>query len=271
MSSISSSMPLTRTLARAEARVDTSADNADQASKASQVDRLRELTLAELHKKQLDEMRKRAAVVKALNSAATDVAKAAARERLEMIKKRIEALLQMLALMGGKGAKALLQELKQLSNQAKQAAAVLRADSGDSGSSDAGAPPDQASAGADADAGAASAPGADGQGAAGASAEGRQAYAEQQLASDTDARLDHAQSHDDKDDGDASAAAASMVPVAVPASALSKPHTDAQKMEDERLIQSTLRALESLRNSVEKLAKQELQSQQAARQRAAAG
>lgn len=267
MSSISSSMPLTRTLARAEARVGTSADNADQ---ASQVDRLRELSLAELHKKQLDEMRKRAAVVKALNSAATDVAKAAARERLEMIKKRIEALLQMLALLGGKGAKALLQELKQLSNQAKQAAAVLRADSGDSGSSDAGAPPDPASAGADAGAGAASVPGADGQGAAGASAEGRQAYAEQQLASDTDARLDHAQSHDEKDGADASAAA-SVLPVAVPASALSKPHTDAQKMEDERLIQSTVRALESLRSSVEKLAKQELQSQQAARQRAAAG
>lgn len=205
------------------------------------------------------------------NSAAADMAKAAARERLEMIKKRIEALLQMLALLGGKGAKALLQELKQLSNQVKQAAAVLRADNG---GSDAAAQPDGASASAGADQ--APAPGADGQGAAGASAEGRQAYAEQQLASDTDARLDHAQSHshEDKDSGVVAAAAASSVPVAIPASALAAPHADAQKMEDERLIQTTSRALESLRSSVEKWVRQELQQekqkQQAARQRAGA-
>jgi DNA-binding FrmR family transcriptional regulator len=46
--------------------------------------------------------------------------------RIEEIKKQIEMLKKMLALFGGKDAKAVLQQLKALASQLKQAAGVLR-------------------------------------------------------------------------------------------------------------------------------------------------
>lgn len=50
--------------------------------------------MAKLKQKQADQARERAAVIRALRTSSAQAAKAAARERIEMIKKRIEELLR---------------------------------------------------------------------------------------------------------------------------------------------------------------------------------
>jgi DNA-binding FrmR family transcriptional regulator len=120
----------------------------------------------ELLQKQLDLVKKNAAAIDGLSRRMDLDKKAWARERVEEIKKQIEALRKMLLLFGGKDAKSLLQQLKQLASQLKQAAEILQTPS-DSGVADvAAAPPAQVGD---------------------AYAEGRNAYAEQQASADAEA------------------------------------------------------------------------------------
>ncbi|MTV37563.1 hypothetical protein [Duganella radicis] len=81
----------------------------------------------ELMQKKLDIAKKNAAATDGLSRKADQDQKALARQRVDEIKKEIEALRKMLALFGGKDAKALLQQLKQLASQLKQVSGVLRA------------------------------------------------------------------------------------------------------------------------------------------------
>jgi DNA-binding FrmR family transcriptional regulator len=79
-----------------------------------------------LLQKKLETAKKNAAAIDGLSTRADLDLKAAARMRIEEIKKQIEMLKKMLALFGGKDAKAVLQQLKTLASQLKQAAGVLR-------------------------------------------------------------------------------------------------------------------------------------------------
>lgn len=79
-----------------------------------------------LLQKKLDAAKKNADAIDGLSTRGDQDLKAAARLRIEEIKKQIEMLKKMLALFGGKDAKAVLQQLKQLASQLKQAAGVLR-------------------------------------------------------------------------------------------------------------------------------------------------
>ena len=81
----------------------------------------------ELMQKKLEVAKKNAAAVDGLSRKADQDQKAMARQRVDEIKKEIEALKKMLALFGGKDAKAVLQQLKQLASQLKQVSGVLRA------------------------------------------------------------------------------------------------------------------------------------------------
>jgi len=79
-----------------------------------------------LHKK-LDIANKNSDAIDGLSRKSDQDQKALARQRVDEIKKEIEALKKMLALFGGKDAKAVLQQLKQLASQLKQASGILRA------------------------------------------------------------------------------------------------------------------------------------------------
>ncbi|NYE63418.1 DNA-binding FrmR family transcriptional regulator [Duganella sp. 1224] len=79
-----------------------------------------------LLQKKLETAKKNAAAIDGMSSKADQDMKAAARMRIDEIKKQIEMLKKMLAMFGGKDAKAVLQQLKQLASQLKQAAGVLR-------------------------------------------------------------------------------------------------------------------------------------------------
>lgn len=81
----------------------------------------------ELLQKRLETIKKNAEAIDQLSTRSSLEQKSAARQRVEEIKKEIEALRRMLSLFGvGKDAKAILQQLKQLANQLKQAANILR-------------------------------------------------------------------------------------------------------------------------------------------------
>ena len=125
-----------------------------------------------LLQKKLDAAKKDAAAIDGLSTRADQDLKAAARMRIDEIKKQIEMLKKMLALFGGKDAKAVLQQLKQLASQLKQAAGVLRTPD-DNNVPDVPASPAEDSP--------TSATGDDGY------AEGRSAYAAQQASADADA------------------------------------------------------------------------------------
>ncbi|MYM21142.1 hypothetical protein GTP46_00575 [Duganella sp. FT135W] len=111
--------------------------------------------------KKVELAKKNAAALDALSQRADQDQKALARQRVVEIKKEIESLRKMLALFGGKDAKALLQQLKQLASQLKQASGILRATPDSS-------VPDDPSAGKD-------------------SSDGYAAYAEQQASADAEA------------------------------------------------------------------------------------
>jgi G:T/U-mismatch repair DNA glycosylase len=198
--------------------------------------------LGEALKKQIATAQKRAAAIQALSVSADQAKKDIARERLKEIKKRIEELLRMLAMFGGKGAKAVLQELKQLSNELRQAAAILNAPSGSSG--------EQAAPQTD------------------AGAEGRQAYAEQQVSADVDA-ADVASGAGAADAAGASATgtgAGDAEPglsherdagVGTEHRERTVTQEDSQRAEDQRLIEELKRKLDGMRVWVERMAKQE--------------
>jgi hypothetical protein len=194
--------------------------------------------ISEALKKQIATAQKRAAAIQALSVSADQAKKEIARERLKEIKKRIEELLRMLAMFGGKGAKAVLQELKQLSNELRQAAAILNAPSGSSG--------EQAAPQTD------------------AGAEGRQAYAEQQVSADVDA-ADAANSASGAGAADAAAGASheheagesGEARVGVESRQATPAQEDAQRAEDQRLIEEIKRKLDGMRVSVERMVKQE--------------
>jgi hypothetical protein len=197
--------------------------------------------ISEALKKQIATAQKRAAAIQALSVSADQAKKEIARERLKEIKKRIEELLRMLAMFGGKGAKAVLQELKQLSNELRQAAAILNAPSGSSG--------EQAAPQTD------------------AGAEGRQAYAEQQVSADVDA-ADAANSANSASGAGAADAAAGAsheheagesgeARAGVESRQATPAQEDAQRAEDQRLIEEIKRKLDGMRVSVERMVKQE--------------
>lgn len=125
-----------------------------------------------LLQKKLEMAKKNAATIDGLSRRADLDQKAAARMRIDEIKKQIEMLKKMLAMFGGKDAKAMLQQLKQLASQLKQAAGVLRTP-GDTSVPDVAATPAEDSA--------SSATADDGY------AEGRSAYAAQQASADAEA------------------------------------------------------------------------------------
>jgi DNA-binding FrmR family transcriptional regulator len=124
-----------------------------------------------LLQKKMETAKKNAATIDGLSRRADLDQKAAARMRIDEIKKQIEMLKKMLAMFGGKDAKAMLQQLKQLASQLKQAAGVLRTPA-DSNVPDVAATPAEDSAD--------SATADDGY------AEGRSAYAAQQASADAD-------------------------------------------------------------------------------------
>jgi DNA-binding FrmR family transcriptional regulator len=128
----------------------------------------------DLLQKQMETARKNSEAISTLSVRADQDQKALARERVQEIKKQIEALRRMLALFGGKDAKAVLQQLKQLATQLKQAAGILKTSS-DSGLPDVSAvPTDESVPSAEAET-------------SDAYAEGRNAYAEQQASADMEA------------------------------------------------------------------------------------
>lgn len=176
-----------------------------------------------LLQKQMETAKKNAAAIDTLSVRADQDQKALARQRVKEIKEQIDALRRMLALFGGKDAKAVLQQLKQLASQLKQAAGVLKASS-ESGLPDVSGyeePAEPGVQGADAAAGTADVDGY---------AEGRSAYAEQQTSVEAEA-----------------------------ASAQQLPQTpfDGQRAEDERQLEAAQQALKALRASLERIVKQQ--------------
>jgi DNA-binding FrmR family transcriptional regulator len=170
-----------------------------------------------LLQKKLETARKNAAAIDGLSSKSDQDLKAAARMRIDEIKKQIEMLKKMLALFGGKDAKAVLQQLKQLASQLKQAAGVLRTSPSTDVPEIPGVPAQESTtsaAASDSDSGA-----DDG------FAEGRSAYAAQQAS-----------------------AAADAAPALSP---------DQQSVEDDKLVESASVALKSLRSTLEKLVKKQ--------------
>lgn len=176
----------------------------------------------DLLQKQLETARKNASTIDALSIRADRDQKALARERVEEIKKQIEALRRMLMLFGGKDAKAVLQQLKDLASQLKQAAGILKA------SSETGLP-DVTTAAAPADPG-----------------DGYAAYAAQQASADAEAATASA------DAGAGADTAAVSGSVQIPAA----PY-DALRAEDERKLEAATQALKSLRTVAERMAKQQ--------------
>jgi len=174
----------------------------------------------ELLQKQLDLAKKNAAAIDGLSRRADLDQKALARQRVEEIKKQIEALQKMLLMFGGKDAKSLLQQLKQLASQLKQAAAILKAPT-ETGV--AAAPSAESTPSAESVPSVDGAPSVD---TGDAHAEGRNAYAEQQASADAEA-------------------------IQLPSAPF-----DRQRAEDERLLERTSAALKSLRATVERMAKQ---------------
>ncbi|WP_432381316.1 hypothetical protein [Duganella sp. P38] len=174
----------------------------------------------ELLQKQMETARKNAEVIDRLSTRVDQDQKAQARQRVEEIKKEIEALRKMLMLFGGKDAKAVLQQLKHLASQLKQAAGVLKA------STETGLP-DVTSAATDVPAGT-EAPPAESE-TADEYAEGRNAYAEQQASADAEA-------------------AGVQLPV---------PRVDTQRAQDEKELELVTRALKSLRATVEHMVKKQ--------------
>jgi hypothetical protein len=172
----------------------------------------------DLLQKQMETARNNAQAIDQISNRVDQDQKSLARQRVEEIKKQIEALRKMLALFGGKDAKAVLQQLKQLANQLKQAAGVLRT------SSDAGIPDINAMPAED---GAASAT-VDTEAADGYE-EGRQAYAEQQAS--------------------AEAEASSLAMLGASQSA--------QSAEDARQLEAASQALKSLRSALERIVKKQ--------------
>ncbi|MYM70206.1 hypothetical protein GTP45_25865 [Pseudoduganella sp. FT55W] len=79
--------------------------------------------------KQLEQIKKNAATIDGLSARMDQDKKAQARQRVEEIKKEIEALRKMLLLYGDSDAKAVLQQIKQLASELKQAAGVLKTSS----------------------------------------------------------------------------------------------------------------------------------------------
>jgi DNA-binding FrmR family transcriptional regulator len=177
--------------------------------------------------KQLDQAKKNAAAIDGLSRRADMDQKSWARQRVEEIKKEIEALQKMLLLFGGKDAKALLQQLKQLASQLKQAANILQAPSESSVPDAAAAPSEQGAAAAQSTEPTVSSTASTSTVSADAHAEGRNAYAAQQASADADA-------------------------VRLPATGF-----DAQRAEDEKQLDLVSRALRSLRATAEKMAKQQ--------------
>jgi DNA-binding FrmR family transcriptional regulator len=125
-----------------------------------------------LLQKKMETAKKNAATIDGLSRRADLDQKAAARMRIDEIKKQIEMLKKMLAMFGGKDAKAMLQQLKQLASQLKQAAGVLRTPADSSVPDVAATPAEDSADSATADDG---------------YAEGRSAYAAQQASADADA------------------------------------------------------------------------------------
>lgn len=83
----------------------------------------------DLLQKQAEIAKKNAATIDGLSARMDQDKKALARQRVEEIKKEIEALRKMLQLFGGADAKAVLQQIKQLASELKQAAGVLKTSS----------------------------------------------------------------------------------------------------------------------------------------------
>jgi len=182
----------------------------------------------DLLQKQMDIARKNAQAVDGLSSRVGQDQKSLARQRVEEIKKEIEALRKMLMLFGGKDAKAVLQQLKQLANQLKQAAGVLKASS-ETGLPDVTATPSDSSV-----------PSAETE-TSDAYSEGRNAYAEQQASTEADAA--------------AASAAASAAAVQLPG-----PRLDPQGAEDRRKLEEVSEMLKSLRATLENVVKQQERS-----------
>lgn len=172
----------------------------------------------DLLQKQMETARKNAEVIGRLSIRADQDQKALARQRVEEIKKQIEALRKMLALFGGKDAKAVLQQLKQLANQLKQAAGVLKTSS-DTGFPDISAVPAEDGA-SSATAETAASDGHE---------EGRQAYAEQQSSAEAEA-------------------AGTTLPGASDA---------AQRAEDAKQVEAATQALKSLKAALERQVKKQ--------------
>lgn len=173
----------------------------------------------DLLQKQTDTARKNAEVIDRLSTRADQDQKALARQRVEEIKKQIEALRKMLALFGGKDAKAVLQQLKQLASQLKQAAGVLKT-AADTGFPDISAVPadEQGSA-----ASATAEPATDGH------EEGRQAYAEQQSSAEAE----------------------------VAGAAMRGASDAAQRAEDAKQVEAATQALKSLKSALERQVKKQ--------------
>ncbi|MBV7538379.1 hypothetical protein KW842_21625 [Duganella sp. sic0402] len=177
----------------------------------------------DLLQKQMETARKNAEVVDRLSSRVDRDQKDAARQRVEEIKKQIEALRRMLLLFGGKDAKSVLQQLKALASQLKQAAGVLKTSS-DAGVPDVSAVPTDTNV-----------PNAENE-TSDEYSEGRNAYAEQQASADAEA----------------AAAATVNIGPQLPASKF-----DPQRAEDERKLEATTAALKSLRATAERMVKQQ--------------
>ncbi|MYM36005.1 hypothetical protein GTP38_16860 [Duganella sp. FT94W] len=175
----------------------------------------------DLLQKQTDTARKNAEVIDRLSTRADQDQKALARQRVEEIKKQIEALRKMLALFGGKDAKAVLQQLKQLASQLKQAAGVLKT-AADTGFPDISAVPadEQGSAAA---ATSAEEPATDGH------EEARQAYAEQQSSAEAE----------------------------VAGAAMRGASDAAQRAEDAKQVEAVTQALKSLKAALERQVKKQ--------------
>jgi hypothetical protein len=167
--------------------------------------------------------------------------KSAARARVALIKERIEALRQMLLMLGGKVSASVLNELRQLSGELAAAAAALAAAGG-------GASPSATStlaqpAPATAESTSASASAHDGS-AVGEHDAARAAYAEQQQAADA---AGHAGRADDAAPGQASGTMAKRVTAAT---------RDAAHDADEHLVESVWRRLRSTLALAESLEEQ---------------
>jgi hypothetical protein len=239
--------------ALAEAELESAAIEADNARR----EELARTAQNEALKKQLAYARKMADAIRALSVSVDQEKKAMARERLKEIKQRIQDLLRMLALFGGKGSKSLLQELKQLSNQLREAAAILSAPS--SGSSGGASPGDAGSAGSAGDTGgaaeaaSASAAGADQAVPVGAvETEGRQAYAEQQASADVEAADGASGAKDENQAGNGIEAREKN-------DAAAERQETAQRAEDARMVDEIKRKLDAFLASVERMVKQEEQ------------